>query len=319
MISLSEFLQIMQKYFSDQIRSDKTGRFSAKDFMQNLFTDFTAPGDAKEYSLSISSDIAARILNGTKPLKTTEAAKLLTYIDESSFEDFYNSCGFSSSGEDKIIDAFAKVGVDISKGVPEGITEALKSILGEIVSKPKQTSIRYAEFTANNQVKIGKNTYNLPKALEFTDDVQYEENKYVDALLEVYSQDNKIDKITMDNIDETPLYSNHIKLQRRLYCSAQSVLHQIRDSNLFIDGVTEFAAAENEIFDSISQVLIRAYKNGLERANTTLDYVITIPNWKSNLCQNGNGLIGNGEKQGIIHMLVNDGKIKWVYEYDTDI
>lgn len=319
MIPLSDFLQIMQKYFSEQIRSNKTGRFSAKDFMQNLFTAFTAPGEAKEYSIDVSGDIASRVLNGTKTLKKPEAAKLLTYIDESSFEDFYYSCEFSSSGEDEIIDAFAKVGVDISEDIPEGITETLKGILKEIVSKQKQTSIRYAEFTAKNQVKIGKNTYNLPKALEFTDDVQYEENKYVDALLEVYSQDNKTDKITMDNIDETPLYSAHIKLQRRLYCSAQSVLHQIRDSNLFTDGVAEFAAVENEIFDSISQVLIRAYKNGLERVNTTLDYVITIPNWKSYLCQNGNGLIGNGEKQGIIHMLVNDGKIKWVYEYDTDI
>ena len=319
MISLSGFLQIMQKYFSDQIRSDKTGRFSAKDFMQNLFTAFTAPGEVKEYSLGVSSDIAARILSGTKSLKATEAAKLLTYVDEGSFEDFYSSCEFSSSGEDEIIDAFAKVGVDISEDAPEGITQTLKSILNEIVTKPKQTSIRYAEFTAKNQVKIGKNIYNLPKALEFTDDVKYEESKYIDALLEVYSQDNKTDRITMDNIDETPLYSTHIKLQRRLYYSAQSGLHQIRDSNLFTDGVAEFTAAENEIFDSISQVLIRAYKNGFERVIKTLDYVITIPNWKSYLCQSGNGLVGNGEKQGIIHMLVNDGKIKWVYEYDTDI
>jgi hypothetical protein len=64
---------------------------------------------------------------------------------------------------------------------------------------------------------------------------------------------------------------------------------------------------------------MKEYKNALERVDSTMQKVVDITFSKNILTRDNNGIIGNPEKQGMVHMLVNEGKIEWVVDYDTDI
>ena len=57
----------------------------------------------------------------------------------------------------------------------------------------------------------------------------------------------------------------------------------------------------------------------MDRLSDTLKVVTFLHYGKAYLGRENNGLIGTSEKKGIIHMLVNDGKVEWVVDYDTDI
>jgi len=50
-----------------------------------------------------------------------------------------------------------------------------------------------------------------------------------------------------------------------------------------------------------------------------MTHVVRITYGKSFLARPDVGYIGNAEKQGIVHLLVNDGDIIWVVDYDENI
>ncbi|QKX39761.1 hypothetical protein HU159_00210 [Metamycoplasma hominis] len=89
-----------------------------------------------------------------------------------------------------------------------------------------------------------------------------------------------------------------------------SVLHKIRD--FFFDAEREFICLKDDVYNGIKLFILRGFSNGYERMNWTLDFVMTISYRKSYLSPQGNGLIGNSEERGIVHMLVNEGKITWI-------
>ena len=84
---------------------------------------------------------------------------------------------------------------------------------------------------------------------------------------------------------------------------AKGIFHVIED---------EFEIIEKDAFDGIYITYIDKYDNGYERLKAVLNKITVTTLDKSVLCQI-HSLIGTLEKQGICHILVNDGVIKsWV-------
>lgn len=192
----------------------------------------------------------------------------------------------------------------------------VKDVLYNILNFSKSSSIRYAEFIGGNRVKIGNKTLNIPAELITPDTVQARENRYVDALLEVYSHDTNTETHTVTDLEKlSPKYTKHFKLQRQVFYRAESVLHQIRDT--FNDGTAEFNAVKNETYDGIKVKLLEPYDSGYDKINNVLEHVTVLNYSKSYLGRPNNGLIGPSEKQGIVHMLVNDGTIEWLVDDET--
>ena len=54
------------------------------------------------------------------------------------------------------------------------------------------------------------------------------------------------------------------------------------------------------------------YSSGLEKIRSVMDKAVTVP--LSSLLALIPSWIGPSERKGVVHMLVNDGKIKWVDE-----
>lgn len=194
--------------------------------------------------------------------------------------------------------------------MPQELTDIFAQLLQERSEINKKASITKAQFISDSQVKIGGKIINLPPALYVPELPQEKENEYVTALLSVFSQKTAKKIMSIDDLDEFPIYQTEIQIHREYFYSAESVLHKVR--KFFYDAENEFGTLKNEIFDSIRLDISRSYPDGYEKLQKTMDKVVVITLSKSYFSKPGNGIVGNGEKLGVVHMLVNDGKVRWI-------
>jgi DNA-binding winged helix-turn-helix (wHTH) protein len=160
-------------------------------------------------------------------------------------------------------------------------------------------------------IVIGSESIQLPVKLEPLSTLAPQELPYINALCEVYAE--KLNKVvTPDTIDtlDTNL-RRHYSEQRKAYYSAESIQRSMRE--VFADGEKQFDVLKSDAYDGISDTYLDdRYHTGYERLMAVLDKITNITLNKSSLI-NVIGLIGNLEKKGICHILVNDDVIKsWV-------
>ncbi|HFE9699816.1 TPA: ABC-three component system protein, partial [Enterococcus faecium] len=160
-------------------------------------------------------------------------------------------------------------------------------------------------FTINNKVM------HLFTDLEVPESLEKEEMVYVRALLCAFADADKCSTYEEDNLPEE--HQKTLKRQRRNYYKAESVRRGVRDNFTPDENMEHFESLKEDMFDGVEEVYEDTYKNGLERLNEVLKH-------SSMITLNGSpltaipGLIRNSTKKGICHMLVNDGRISWVYK-----
>ena len=160
-------------------------------------------------------------------------------------------------------------------------------------------------------IYLGNDEIRLPVQLTPQSVISPQELPYVNALCEVYAE--KLNQVvTSDMIDRLPssLRKNFAN-QREAYYSAESVRHSARE--VFPNGEREFEALKEDAFAGISDTYYDdRLTSGYDRLLAVLDKITSTTLTKSAL-MNIVGLIGNLEKKGICHILVNDDVIKsWV-------
>ncbi len=317
-MKLSEFLGILDQHLDYKVKSgSSTGRVTIGDKVKAYLNAFILPSDEENPLDELLDDYLRKIFNGSEALPKDVASFIRSNIDSSTFEDFCNDMTYEA--KEKMILEFNKHKINISIDTFErDITETFDQILYYIVNLKPSTSVRDVEFIGSGRIKIVGRTFNLPPELLPADDFSDFELPYITALLRVYSQVEKFGSITIDDLKSMhPRYETHLKFQRECYFSAESLLHQIRD--IFTDGEEEFNNVKNETYMGVRSVVLRAYKDAMERVDKTMEHVVLFTYSKAYLGRSTNGLVGPSEKQGLVHMLVNDGKIEWVVDYDKDI
>lgn len=316
-MKLSDIFTIMENHLDHLVESCG----SRKTNVERMYTFLDAfLDDADENSNPLDSkneDFIRKIYRGAESLPSDCAQYYLAHLSSMAFEDFISNV--EDSAIQNMIDALAQYNEFLSvANFAEEFTELVKRTLYNIVNFPESTSIRYADFIGDNKVKIGDRTLNLPPELGSVDVVLSSESKYVDALLEVYSHDTKIEVHSLEELKALPpKYTKHLKMQRQYFYSAESVLHQIRD--IFKDGIAEFNALKKETLEGVETQLLVPCNSGYEKINNVLIHVTILNYSRSYLGRPNNGLIGPNEKKGIVHMLVNDGKIEWLVEDDETL
>ncbi len=133
------------------------------------------------------------------------------------------------------------------------------------------------------------------------------ENRYVTKILEAYSQEeNK--EITIENIKEYKKYHDDLNARRAEYYSAESLKRNIRD---IFTTENEFDLLKNEMFYGLKDFIIfKAFKNGFNKLVETL-HEATKVNLSKSRVDNDLHFIGNLDKKGICHHLVNENRIDW--------
>lgn len=321
-MQLYEFLKIIYENFGNRIFKDnyelEKTNYKRSDIIKNIFLRFIIEDDDDFILFSNKNDnFLAKILNGTESLPTQDAIDINSRMDLDTFQDFFIDADLPSDQIDSLVNDFKNVGEKLSvDNIEEDIFNILKKILFDIINKKKKISIKKAEINGNI-VTVGNKTFKLNNKLMKPINNENTNYNYITALIKVYQQDSKINISNIEEINKLPLiYQKHFKLQRESFYNAECVLHQIRDA--FYDGELEFNLLKDEIYDGIEEHLIKKYKNGFFRVQKVLEIVVIANFSKSYLSKNNNGLIGPKEKKGIVHMLVNDGRIDWVTEYDED-
>lgn len=316
------FIKILSDTFASQIApSESTGRTSNQLKYQTVITWFISYG-AEEQELvnkammkgkdNYCNKIMNESLEDDMPIQ--DAMYLKGRINPEGFEEIFDEAQLDDAAIKSFIRKMAVNGIKITKSkFVEDVTNALYKLLDDRSNVNRKGSIRKAEFIGDNQVRIGSRIIPLPPDLAVPNLPSTKENKYVSALLCVYAQHAKKGTISITDLDTMPIvYKTNLQLCREDFYSAESVLHKVRD--LFTDSEKEFNSMKEEIYKGISYHLNKPAKNGFARLNSTMDYVLTISFRKSFFSAPNNGLVGPSEERGMIHMLVNEGKIEWIRE-----
>lgn len=184
-----------------------------------------------------------------------------------------------------------------------------KKKTSHIKQHPKgNEAINLEENLANLQVliqKFKKPTVQIPpKSLD------KKEMTYVSQLLAAYAEDNDKKSIDKEAIAAHPKYGKNFQRHRKDYYAAESIRQSARDI-LLDQEKDEFSILKEETYDGIIDVHEDDYINGYVRLNSVMKHITTIQLNKS-ILNSLPGWISISEKKGVCHILVNDGKIKWV-------
>lgn len=149
-------------------------------------------------------------------------------------------------------------------------------------------------------------------ALPIPSQIEPSERRYIDALMEVYSEKTGDLKFDDSHFSNHPRLRQHFRLQRKLYYAAESVRRGTRD--LYDDKEDQyFDVFLREIYYGIIRIYQReGYPNGYERLEAVLDGAMHSPTDQFMVSKETNW-VGNAEKMGACHFLVNLGALNgWV-------
>ncbi len=135
------------------------------------------------------------------------------------------------------------------------------------------------------------------------------ENKYIEQLLEAYSDYTQEQIKSIDALNSKPQLSKHLKRQRVYFFSADALEQFSRDISQSAE--EHFTAFKNEICSAVIETCEDEYDNGFERVKATLKASV-------NCSLDGNNILKTelkmDDKKGVCHHLVNENKLKWVYK-----
>ena len=132
---------------------------------------------------------------------------------------------------------------------------------------------------------------------------------YVEALLEAYADAEGLSELSKDELGSYHKYKKNFQRQRKDYYAAESVRRGTCEAFGNADP-DQFETLKNETYDGIVDIHEQDYDNGFDRLGAVMTQAAITPISKCTLRETD--WIGNSEKKGVCHFLVNDGRIKWV-------
>ena len=264
--------------------------------------------------------------SGRLPISQKRASVLAPRLDEVKFADFVNTYSFDALNHMK--DKLAEFDFDVD---PSEVGQACANILAQIIRRRSEkqtddvTMLNYQRMETGRSIKniapatierrgdklhISGEVITIHRAL-VPDDIGKHELDYIRALYEAYAHKLNRDTFTADDVPSLPKrYAENYKEQRIAYYSAVSIERSVRD--IFDDGEDEFGKLKDDAWHGINTTYWKDYEDGYARLNAVLEKITSTTLDSSVLSQMRN-LIGNLEKKGICHILVNDGVIEsWV-------
>lgn len=140
--------------------------------------------------------------------------------------------------------------------------------------------------------------------------IRNDEFKYLNELCQAYS-DRLGMTISIDNIDSCPKkrFRNDFNDERNYYNSVQSRIRGVRE--IFSDVDEQYDVLKKEAYEGIKETYLDDYPDGFKRLMEVLKKITSTSLNRSQLVKLD--IIGNAERKGLCHVLVNDGYIKsWV-------
>lgn len=160
--------------------------------------------------------------------------------------------------------------------------------------------------TIYGSLRFGAPSVERPTPIEVPDELEEHEQRYIAALLTIYSHEEHTPICTLEDLSKFEQWYSHLERQRRDYFAAEAIRRAVRD--IFTDN-DEFQVFKDEVYDGIIDIYEDDFDTGLKRLRKVLMQSTSISIQKS-LLSNKLNWIGTSEKKGACHMLVNDGRLR---------
>ena len=144
--------------------------------------------------------------------------------------------------------------------------------------------------------------------------VEYEQ-PYVLALMEAYGEDAGKEDFSQTDLPNYPKYSDNFSRQRKYFYAAETVRRGTRDIYRDSDQ-DQFQVLKDEMYEGVIEVWEEKHKNGVEKLGKVMTQAAVTPVDRCWLSRDTDW-IGNSQKKGVCHFLVNDQRLKgWVMKDD---
>ena len=267
--------------------------------------------------------------NGKRELTKEEATILLENFNYDTLETFLNDL-ISNVHLVEIRNAIVRYGFKLKTSlddslIPEVCAKLMKKIIYDLSLGRKETlpPLEYLDFKSlsatafkaaefkNGALYINGEKIPLSKKLAQMDIEVDGDLIFIRKLFEAYSEvlGRKISK-QKDLIGT--IYERHLSEHTKFYFEARYKENASRE--LFDEGESEFESIKKEIEDGIFDALYYGkYENGIERITNVMNTIATNLQLNSSLLLNIRGFINVPTRKGILHILVEEGRIKsWV-------
>lgn len=167
--------------------------------------------------------------------------------------------------------------------------------------------------TIYGNIRFGGRKITMPIPIVPSNTIEDEEMTYINALIEAYSDELKIQIVTIKSLEAYGKYFSHLNRQRKDYYLAETMRRFVRDT---LTDSQQFNVLKDEIYSSIIDIHEQDYDSGYKRLIADLNQA-SITNTSKCLLDSKLHFIGNSERKGVCHMLVNDNLVRWVVkEYE---
>ena len=284
-------------------------------------------GEFNPLARKISLNMLNQILQGKRYISKARAGLICSRYDGQDFaeeiDNLYDADKehlqqfLANRGLVVEIDELGSAVQDILNQIFHGLSKGIHDVdIVLTIHEPRPSIKNLADnriYCENGKLFIDGDVIELPIKLSDAQIYDFEAN-YISALCDAYAEALSRDEITADSIPTLPKkYQTNFYDQRKAYLSAESIQRSI--SEVYEDGENQFDILKADAFDGVKATYFDDYENGYRRLLEVLKKVSDIQLTKSKLSLIKN-LIGNLERLGIVHILVNDKTItSWVDPY----
>ena len=151
-------------------------------------------------------------------------------------------------------------------------------------------------------LRFGTNKIPKPQ-LETPEKIDESETRYINALLRVYSEDAGTLFSSPETLDVK--YLEKFRRHRIAYFSAEAIRREVRDTTVNSD---DFERLKDEVYEGVIETYEKYHVSCLEKLGEVLSQATRLP-LNNNILSYSLHWVGNTEKKGLCHMLVNDDKL----------
>lgn len=130
------------------------------------------------------------------------------------------------------------------------------------------------------------------------------EARYVEQLLEAYSDAEGRPIRNLAELEATPKYHGHLKRSRQFFFQAEALDRFSRDNY----PAGEFEKVKRQVFDGVVDTAERDHAHGFDRVCATTERAAELVLGNTELASYAEV----GDKQGVCHHLANEDKLNWV-------
>ncbi len=164
--------------------------------------------------------------------------------------------------------------------------------------------------TIYGNIRFGGRKLSMPLTILSDETIEPTELTYITELLKAYSEELGVKIDTVESLREYDYYFKHFNRQRKDYYSVETIRRFVRDT---LTDSRQFDLLKEEIYNGIIDTHEQKYDNGYKRLVADLQQAVQT-NTSKCLLDSKIHCIGNSERKGTCHILVNDNRLRWVDE-----